>query len=58
MLNPFNPSMGEFELAPLWGIGSFFAGLLSGFVREKTGTVLSARQPLPGEDFTIALLHG
>jgi hypothetical protein len=42
MLNPFNPLMGEFELDLLWGIGSFFAGLLFGFLREKTGTVLSA----------------
>jgi len=42
MLNPFNPLMGEFGLDLLWGISSFFAGLLFGFLREKTGTVLSA----------------
>jgi len=42
MMNPFNPLMGKFELNLLWGISSFFAGLLFGFLREKTGTVLSA----------------
>ena len=42
MLNPFNPLMGEFGLDLLWGISSFFGGLLFGFLREKTGTVLSA----------------
>jgi len=34
--------MGEFGLDLLWGISSFFGGLLFGFLREKTGTVLSA----------------
>jgi len=42
LMNPFNPLMGKFELDLLSGIGSFFFGLLFGFVREKTGTVLSA----------------
>jgi len=42
VLNPFNPLAGEFELDLLWGLSSFFFGLLFGFVREKTGTVLSA----------------
>lgn len=42
VLNPFNPLVGKFELDPLWGLSSFFLGLLFGFVREKTGTVLSA----------------
>ena len=42
MLNPFNPLMGEFGVDLLWGISSFFGGLLFGFLREKTGTVLSA----------------
>jgi membrane protease YdiL (CAAX protease family) len=42
ILNPFNPLMGRFELDLLWGISSFFGGLLFGFLREKTGTVLSA----------------
>jgi membrane protease YdiL (CAAX protease family) len=42
LMNPFNPFMGEFELNLLWGISSFFFGLLFGFVREKTGSVLSA----------------
>ena len=42
IMNPFNPLMGKFELDLLWGISSFFAGLLFGFLREKTGTVLSA----------------
>jgi uncharacterized protein len=42
VLNPFNPLVGKFELDVLWGLSSFFFGLLFGFVREKTGTVLSA----------------
>jgi membrane protease YdiL (CAAX protease family) len=42
VLNPFNPLVGKFELDLLWGLSSFFFGLLFGFVREKTGTVLSA----------------
>jgi membrane protease YdiL (CAAX protease family) len=42
MLNPFNPLMGKFEIDLLWGVTSFFGGLLFGFLREKTGTVLSA----------------
>ena len=42
MLNPFNPLMGKFEIDLLWGASSFFGGLLFGFLREKTGTVLSA----------------
>jgi membrane protease YdiL (CAAX protease family) len=42
ILNPFNPLMGKFEVDLLWGITSFFGGLLFGFLREKTGTVLSA----------------
>lgn len=42
ILNPFNPLMGKFELDLLWGISSFFGGLLFGFLREKTGIVLSA----------------
>jgi membrane protease YdiL (CAAX protease family) len=42
VLNPFNPLVGKFELDLLWGLSAFFFGLLFGFVREKTGTVLSA----------------
>jgi membrane protease YdiL (CAAX protease family) len=42
MLNPFNPLIGKFEIDLLWGISSFVGGLLFGFLREKTGTVLSA----------------
>jgi len=42
LTNPFNPLMGQFQLNLLSGISSFFFGLLFGFVREKTGTVLSA----------------
>jgi membrane protease YdiL (CAAX protease family) len=41
-LNPFNPFIGAFGLDLLWGTTSFFGGLLFGFLREKTGTVLSA----------------
>jgi len=42
LFNPFNPFMGSYDLDPWWAISSSFAGLLFGFIREKTGTVLSA----------------
>jgi membrane protease YdiL (CAAX protease family) len=42
LLTHFNPLMGGFELDLLAGTTSFFAGLLFGLLREKTGTVLSA----------------
>jgi len=42
LLNPFNPFTGSYDLAVWWAITSSVSGLLFGFVREKTGTVLSA----------------
>jgi CAAX protease family protein len=42
LMGPFNPLMGEFQLDVFSGISSFFFGLLFGFVRENTGSVLSA----------------
>jgi membrane protease YdiL (CAAX protease family) len=42
LFNAFNPFLGIYSLSPLWAVTSFFAGLVFGFVREKTGTVLSA----------------
>lgn len=42
LFNPFNPFIGSYDLAVLWAITSSFSGLLFGFVREKTGSVLSA----------------
>jgi membrane protease YdiL (CAAX protease family) len=41
LFNPFNPFTGSFDLAVWWAITSSFSGLLFGFLREKTGTVLS-----------------
>jgi membrane protease YdiL (CAAX protease family) len=41
LFNTFNPFTGSYDLAVWWAINSSFAGLLFGFVREKTGTVLS-----------------
>lgn len=40
-LNPFNPIAGKYGLDVLWGVVSTFIGFLFGFVREKTGNVLS-----------------
>jgi membrane protease YdiL (CAAX protease family) len=42
MLNPFNPFTGSYDLAMWWAVTSGVSGLLFGFVREKTGTVVSA----------------
>jgi len=47
VFNPFNPLVGQFELAWFWGIWMFFSGLLFGLLREKTNSLL-----------TCALLHG
>ena len=47
VLNPFNPFIGEFALAWQWGLWTFFLGLILGYVREKTSSVLAS-----------AILHG
>jgi membrane protease YdiL (CAAX protease family) len=47
ILNPFNPFIGQFDLMWKWGLWTFFLGLILGFIREKTGSVLGP-----------AILHG
>jgi membrane protease YdiL (CAAX protease family) len=47
VLIPFNPFTAQFGLAWTWGLWTFFGGLLFGFIREKTGSLVSP-----------ALLHG
>jgi membrane protease YdiL (CAAX protease family) len=42
MLNTFNPFLRSYSLSYLWALTSCFSGLLFGYVREKTGTILSA----------------
>lgn len=42
LLNPFNPLVRQYALAAWSGIDSMVAGILFGFVREKTGDVLSS----------------
>ena len=37
--NMFNPFRGEFTITPLWGVWTFFFGLVYGFLREKTGSI-------------------
>jgi membrane protease YdiL (CAAX protease family) len=33
--------MGNWHLTPWWGLWTFFAGLVLGFVREKTGSIVA-----------------
>ncbi len=40
ILNPFNPFIGQFDLMWQWGLWTVFLGLILGFIREKTGSVL------------------
>ncbi|MBC7080691.1 MAG: CPBP family intramembrane metalloprotease [Thermoplasmatales archaeon] len=47
VLNHFNPFLGNFELMWWWGLWTFFSGLVYGFIREKTGSVVAP-----------AILHG
>lgn len=42
VLNPFNPFAGRFDLAPWWGLFTFFVGLFFGLIREKTGSILAS----------------
>jgi membrane protease YdiL (CAAX protease family) len=39
VLNTFNPFDGHFNITPLWGVWTFFFGLVYGFLREKAGNV-------------------
>lgn len=45
--NTFNPFLGKYSLDIFWGIIAFMIGLVLGFVREKTGSIVAP-----------ALLHG
>ena len=47
VLNPLNPFLGKFGLTWWWGFWTFFVGLVFGFIREKTGSVVAP-----------AILHG
>jgi len=47
VLNPFNPFLGKFGLIWWWGFWTFFSGLVFGFIREKTGSIIAP-----------AILHG
>ena len=42
LLNTFNPFLGSFSLSYFWALTAGFSGLVFGFVREKTGSILSA----------------
>ena len=33
--------MGDWQLTPWWGLWTFFAGFVGGFVREKTGSIVA-----------------
>lgn len=33
--------MGNWQLTPWWGVWTFFAGLVNGFMREKTGSIVA-----------------
>lgn len=39
VFNPFNPFTGHYNLTLLWGVWTFFFGLVYGFLREKTGNI-------------------
>jgi membrane protease YdiL (CAAX protease family) len=41
VLAPFNPILGNFDLMWLHGFWTFFLGLILGFIREKTGSVVA-----------------
>jgi len=47
VLNPFNPFLGQFGLCWPYGFWTFFIGLMFGYLREKTGSIV-----------VPALLHG
>lgn len=47
VLNTFNPLLGKFDLSWTWGFWTFFAGLVFGYVRERTSGVIAP-----------AILHG
>jgi len=47
VLNPFNPFLGHFGLCWPYGFWTFFIGLMFGYLREKTGSIVAP-----------ALIHG
>ena len=57
ILNPFNPFLGKFDLYIWWGVWTVFAGLTTGYIREKAGSVLPPAL-LHGSPQAIASLFG
>lgn len=41
VLNIYSLIMGNWQWTPWWGLWTFFAGLVNGFVREKTGSIVA-----------------
>ena len=41
VLNLGSLAIGDWQLTPWWGFWTFFAGLVNGFVREKTGSIVA-----------------
>ena len=41
IFNGFDPIHGHYDLQWTWGLGGFISGLMLGYLREKTGSVLS-----------------
>lgn len=39
--SPFNPLIGNYSLSLLSGLGTFLTGMIMGFIREKTGTIVA-----------------
>jgi membrane protease YdiL (CAAX protease family) len=42
VLNIYSLISGDWHLEPWWGLWTFFAGLVGGFVREKTGSIVAS----------------
>jgi membrane protease YdiL (CAAX protease family) len=41
VINLGSLAIGDWQLTPWWGLWTFFAGLVNGFVREKTGSIVA-----------------
>jgi CAAX protease family protein len=42
VLNIYSLVMGHWQLQPWWGFWTFFGGLVLGFIREKTGSIVAS----------------